>query len=174
MNRGPNGLASPILGMSGNLARSWSIHLSGKTGSLVLGAPPVSGSSDAVTVSLKSRGTVGTNRFWDDIVHLCVSVGLPLACAPGIFDSGTFSVELWQARWPHVGVYPGTSLVVAGEPVSVYLPGNPTPFWEFTSGTTRSADTVTLRTNAIVNTGVQAFYAFTITYDEVHGAISLT
>ena len=54
------------------------------------------------------------------------------------------------------------------------MSGNPTPFWEFTSGTTRSADTVTIRTNAIVNTGVQAYYAFTITYDEVHGAISLT
>jgi hypothetical protein len=174
MNRGPNGLASPILGMAGDLARSWSIHLSGKTGALVLGAPLETGSSDVVTIPVKSRGTVGTNRFWDDIVHLCVSVGLALACAPGIFDSGTFSVELWQKRWPQLAAYPGSSLVAAGEPVSVYVAGSATAFWEFMTGTERSADTVTLRTNAIVNTGVQAYYAFTITYDEVHGAISLT
>jgi hypothetical protein len=83
-------------------------------------------------------------------------------------------VELWHARWAPVPVYPGTSIVIANEPVSVSLLGVAAPFWEFTTGITRSADMVTLRTNAIVNTGVQAFYAFTITYDVVHGDIGLT
>jgi hypothetical protein len=174
MNRGPDGLASPIFGMRSALARSWSIHLSGMTGSLVLGAAlPASGVG--VSVPLVSRGTVGTNRFWDDTVHLCVVVGPAASCAPGLFDSGTFSMQLSQERWALAPVYPGTSLVVAGTPVAVTIRGAPSAFWKFTAGVTKSADTVTLRAEvqAFVNTGVQAFYAFTLTYDDVNGVISL-
>ena len=173
-NRGPNGLASPILGMSGALAGTWSIHLSGKAGSLVLGATlPRAGTG--TTIPLQSRGTVGTYRFWDDLVHLCVAVGPARACAPGIFDSGTFTMQLTHDRWLQAPVYPGASVVVAGNPVSVSVLGNVTPFWKFTTGVTKSADTVTLhaQTNPLVNTGVQAFYAFTISYDETNGVIGL-
>ena len=46
----------------------------------------------------------------------------------------------------------------------------------FTAGTTKSADLVTVRTDDghFVNTGVQAFYDFTITYDDTTGQIRLS
>jgi hypothetical protein len=176
MNHGPNGLASPILGMRAGLARAWSLHLSGASGSLVLGAALPRPSRKDFTVSLPSTGTVGTYRFWNDRLHFCVVVGTVGTCAPGLFDSGTFTFQLSQIRWAKVPVYPGLSLVVAGNPVSVYILPSPapvTPVWKFTTGTTKSSDTVTLAPNLIVNTGVQAYYAFTITYDDLHGVIGL-
>jgi hypothetical protein len=173
MNHGPNGLASPILGMRAGLARSWSLHLSGASGSLVLGAALPRSSPKDFTVPLVSTGTVGTYRFWNDRLHFCVVVATVGSCAPGLFDSGTFTFQLSQVRWATVPVYPGLSLVVAGNPVSVYILPAPNPVWTFTTGTTKSSDTVTLAPNLIVNTGVQAYYTFTITYDDVHGVIGL-
>jgi hypothetical protein len=43
------------------------------------------------------------------------------------------------------------------------------PFWAFQTGTTTSDDTVRVRPGArsFVNCAVQAFYAFTIVYDDV-------
>jgi Protein of unknown function (DUF3443) len=173
MNHGPNGLASPILGMRADLARSWSLHLSGASGSLVLGALLPHSSPDDFTIPLVSTGTVGTYRFWNDRPHFCVVVGTVGSCAPALFDSGTYAFQLSQVRWPNVPVYTGTSVVVAGNPVTVFVVGNSTPMWKFTTGLTKSADLVTLAPNLIVNTGVQAYYAFTITYDDVDGVIGL-
>ncbi len=70
----------------------------------------------------------------------------------------------------------GTDHVVAGTPVSVALSGANTPFWTFVAGSTKSADLVTVKTGQgpFVNTGVQAFYDFTITYDDITGQILLS
>jgi hypothetical protein len=175
MKRGPSGLASPILGMPAALAQSWSLHLSGRTGSLVLGAALPHASSKEVTVPLVTQGTVGTNRFWNDTVHLCVLAGPVGACSPGLFDSGTYTVQLSQARWAGVPVYSGTTIVKAGTPIAIGILGASSAFWKFTAGLTKSADMVTLRpeVNPFVNTGVQTYYTFTIIYDDVNGVIGL-
>jgi hypothetical protein len=70
----------------------------------------------------------------------------------------------------------GTDRVVAGTPVSVSLSGAKKPFWVFTAGTTKSADLVTVKAGQgpFVNTGVQAFYDFTITYNDISGQIRLS
>jgi len=70
----------------------------------------------------------------------------------------------------------GTDHVVAGTHVSVTLSGASTPFWTFTAGTTKSADLVTVKTGhaPFVNTGVQAFYDYTITYDDTSGQMRLS
>jgi hypothetical protein len=171
--RGPNGLANPILGMPGRLARSWSLHMHRDAGSLVLGPLPAATSGTRVTVPLTSLGTVEGNRFWDDRIHLCLVVGPAGSCAPGLFDSGTFAMQLPGSRFPGAPVLTGTHLVVPGTTVTVTIRGRAAPFWHFTAGATKSADTVSIRPEVprLVNTGIQAFYAFTITYDNVHGTI---
>jgi hypothetical protein len=70
----------------------------------------------------------------------------------------------------------GTDHVVAGTRVSITVSGASTPFWTFTAGTTKSADLVTVRTGQgpFVNTGVQAFYDYTITYNDTSGQIRLS
>ncbi len=174
-NRGPNGLANPILGMRGVLARSWSLHMHRATGSLVLGPLTGGTSGTRVTVPLTSLGAVDGNRFWDGTVHLCLVVGPAGSCAPGLFDSGTFAMQLPASRFPGAAVLAGTHLVAPGTAVTVTIRGSAAPFWRFTAGATKSADTVSIRPEVprLVNTGIQAFYAFTITYDNVHGTIGL-
>ena len=70
----------------------------------------------------------------------------------------------------------GTDHVVGGTPVSVSLGGASAPIWAFTAGTTKSADLVTVKTDhgAFVNTGVQAFYDCTVSYDDVTGQTRLS
>jgi hypothetical protein len=126
-------------------------------------------------VPLASLGQVGSNRFWDATVHLCLVVGPAHNCAPGLFDSGTFTMQLPAVRFQDAPIVAGTRLTAPGTPVAISVRGSNAPFWQFTAGTTKSADTVSIRTEVprLVNTGVQAFYAFTITYDIAHGTIGV-
>ncbi len=70
----------------------------------------------------------------------------------------------------------GTDHVVVGTPVAVALRGAKTPFWTFVAGSTKSANLVTVKTGRgpFVNTGVQAFFDFTITYNEANGQLLLS
>lgn len=171
------GLFSPILGMPGRLGRTWSIHLHGNAGALVLGARIPSGRRVAATVQLKSDGTSGGHPAWaDQSVRLCDAVGTVQACVGGLFDTGTFSMQLWGTPLNTAPTAPGTNHVPAGTPVSVSLPGATTPFWAFSAGVTKSKDELTVESGShapFVNYGVQAFYAFTIAYDETLGTLTL-
>ena len=119
-NRGPNGLANPILGMPARLAQSWSLHMHRATGRLVLGPLPTFASRTRATVPLTSLGVVGGNRFWDATVHLCLVVGPSSSCAPGLFDSGTFAMQLPGSRFPDA---PSSSGPVSSRPA----PRSPPP-----------------------------------------------
>jgi hypothetical protein len=68
----------------------------------------------------------------------------------------------------------GTSQVVSGTPIAVALSGEP-PFWSFTAGSEKSADFVRVISdqNPFFNSGVQAFYNFTITYNAKKGRVAL-
>ncbi len=177
LNKNPQGLFSPILGMPGRLGRTWSLHLKGGSGTLVLGAGTPVGPRAAATVQLRSQGASAGHTAWaDSRVRLCDTVGPVQACVPGLFDSGTYSMQLWGSPLNTAPVKPGTRTVAAGTRVAVSLPGATAPIWRYRAGVTKSKDTLTVepsRHTPFVNYGVQAFYAFTISYDEVHGKLTV-
>jgi hypothetical protein len=175
VNRAPSGLSSPLLAMPGTLGRTWSIHLRGRSGSLVLGAL-VATSTIATTIHLRPQGAVAHGSSWADAdVVLCFSVGSTHSCAPSLFDTGTFAMQLTGKPFAQVPRVAGTSSVLPGTAVSISVEGAPRPFWTFRVGKTKSEDTVFLRTGKkeFVNFAVQAFYAFTVDYDDAAGTMTL-
>jgi Protein of unknown function (DUF3443) len=167
---------SPILGMPGDLSDTWSLRLSGTTGALVLGAPTSRAKPAVTTFQMKSMGTVGDKTLWaDSSLPFCVAVGQTQECVPGLFDSGTASFQVSGPVLGHVPTNPGSRTVVSGLAVDVAQLGAAAPFWTFTTGTAKSEDLVRLgpQPHPFVNTGVQAFYDFTIVYDDLTGTVSL-
>jgi hypothetical protein len=170
------GIVSPILGMPGSLGRKWSLHLVGGSGTLTLGAR-LPAARSATTIQMRQIGSSAGSALWaDSSLPLCVSVGRVSACVPGLFDSGTYTMQISGSVLGKAPTVAGTDHVVAGTPVSVTLNGASTPFWSFTAGTTKSEDLVTVKTGKrpFVNTGVQAFYNYTITYNDTSGQLRLS
>jgi Protein of unknown function (DUF3443) len=173
-SRGP--VTSPILAMPGALGVRWSVHLSGTTGTLVLGTPVPPSAATAVTFKLNPLGTTEGRTLWNDAaLPFCTTIGTTQACTQGLFDTGTPS---FQVSGPALGALPTTATsgqVQKGLAVSVAQRGALTPFWTFTTGTDKSQDLVRIKADLgpYVNTGVQAFYAFTIHYDDQQGTIAL-
>jgi hypothetical protein len=176
MSRGPNGLSSPLAGMPSRLDETWSIHLDGQAGALQLGAPVPIGADAAATFALPHDG--GSNSlFWlDSRARACVTVGPLSSCVPSLFDTGTAQLQVTGAPLDGATAQPGTARVLDGTPVSIAVSGAATPFWTFVAGSSKSADTVLLRTDGgpFVNFGVQGYFTFTITYDRVQGTITLS
>jgi hypothetical protein len=177
MNRTPLGLFSPILGMPGRLGQTWSLHLKARAGILELAPRTVARARIKATVRLEGGVKSGGHASWaDGRVHLCVAVGPVHACPPGLFDSGTFTMQLWGHPLNTAPVTPGTARVLPGTRVAISVPGARTPFWRLKAGATKSRDSLTVESQharSFVNYGVQSFYAFTIAYDERGGTISL-
>jgi Protein of unknown function (DUF3443) len=170
------GIVSPILGMRGPLGKKWSLHLAGASGTLNLGArlPPA---RSATTIRMRQIGTSAKSALWaDSSLPLCLSVGSANECVPGLFDSGTYTMQISGPGLDQAPTTAGSDHVVAGTPVSVSVSGAGAPFWVFTAGTTKSADLLTVKSGQgpFVNTGVQAFYDFTISYNDVTGQIRLS
>jgi hypothetical protein len=170
------GIVSPILGMPKPLRTKWSLHLSGNTGVLTLGARNPS-SHSSTSIPMRQDGSSGGAALWDDSrLRLCLDVGIADECVPGLFDSGTYSMQISGPALDQAPTTPGTDEVVGGTPVAVRVSGAAAPFWTFSAGTIKSEDLVTVKTSQgpFLNTGVQAFYDFTITYDDVTGQIRLS
>jgi hypothetical protein len=170
------GIISPILGMPNDLGNTWSLHLNGTSGALTLGASlPATGSATAIPMARIGRSA--DRALWaDNKLPLCLSVGSANQCVSGLFDSGTYTMQISGTALDQAPTTPGTDQVVNGTPVAVALKGATNPFWTFTSGTTKSEDLVTVKTDRgpFVNTGVQAFFDFTVTYDDATGQIWLS
>jgi hypothetical protein len=170
------GIVSPILGMRGSLGKKWGLHLDGASGTLTLGAR-LPAARSATTIQMRQIGISAKSALWaDSSLPLCLSVGPANECVPGLFDSGTYTMQISGPGLDQAPTTAGTDHVVAGTPVSVSVSGASAPFWAFTAGTTKSADLLTVKTGQgpFVNTGVQAFYDFTISYDDVTGQIRLS
>jgi hypothetical protein len=170
------GITSPILGMPGALGKKWSLHLSGTTGALTLGAHLHARRSIA-TIQMTQTGASAGKALWaDSSLPLCVSVGRASECVPGLFDSGTYTMQISGPALDQAPTTPGTDQVEVGTPVAVALNGAAAPSWTFAAGSTKSEDLLTVKTDRgpFVNTGVQAFYDFTISYDDVTGRILLS
>ena len=168
------GLVSPLLGMPGSLSDSWSLHMKALSGQLTLGAlaPPVS--TVAATLPMKQIGSSGGHPLWGDSqLSLCLTIGTAQGCAPTLLDSGTYSMQLYGQPFAQVATI--GRIVKSGIAVAVSAAGAPHPFWQFTTGTTKSEDLVTLRgvKRSFINTGVQAFFDFTVTYDDLRGTVVL-
>ena len=176
MQSSQGGVTSPIFGMAGPLGRRWSLHLDGSSGRLVLGAR-VSGSGLPVArFQLHPDGTVDGHLLWEDSqVPVCVSAGSLEACVPALFDSGTPSSQISGSVLGQVPIAPGTSQVVSGTSVAVAMSGEP-PFWSFTTGSAESDDLLRVISDQgpFFNSGVAAFYDFTITYNAKKGHVTLT
>jgi Protein of unknown function (DUF3443) len=171
------GIMSPIRGMPKTLRTKWSIHLDGASGSLTLGARLPSVRRSVTTIQMTQTGPSASGPLWaDSDLPLCLSVGTADECVPGLFDSGTYTMQISGPMLDHVPTTPGTDHVVSGTPVAVALKRAPRPFWTFTSGTTKSEDLVTVKSDQgpFVNTGVQVFYEFSVTYDDITGQIRLS
>jgi hypothetical protein len=170
------GITSPILGMPGFLGETWSLHLAGRSGTLTLGAQ-LPAAQSATNIQMRRIGTSPDGALWaDSSLPLCLRVGESNECVRGLFDSGTYTMQISGPALDHAPTITGTDHVVDGTPVAVTLSGAKKPFWTFRAGTTKSADLVTVKTGRgrFVNTGVQAFYDFTITYDDTTGQIRLS
>jgi hypothetical protein len=168
------GIVSPLSGMPGSLGNSWSLHLKGLSGQLTLGAVPPPISTVAATLMMKQIGSAGGRLLWaDDRLSLCLTIGSARGCAPTLLDSGTYSMQLYGpafAQVPTIG-----RNVKSGISVSLSVAGAPRSFWQFSTGATKSANLVTLRgvKRSFINTGVQAFFAFTVTYNDARGSVQL-
>lgn len=169
-------VTSPIFGMAGPLGRRWSLHLAGGSGQLLLGARVLGSGQLAARFQLQSAGTSDGHPLWEDSrIPLCLSVGSIDACVPALFDSGTPEVQISGSALGQAPVVPGTSQVVSGTPLTVASAGD-SPFWSFATGSEASADLVRVISDqgAFFNSGVQAFYDFTVTYNAKTGHIALT
>ncbi len=167
---------SPILGMAGRLGRKWSLHLDGSSGQLVLGARVIGSGEPVVRFQLQADGTSDGHPLWaDSQIPTCLSAGSVQACVPTLFDSGTPAAQISGRPLNQVPTVLGTSDVVAGTPFAVASSGQP-PFWSFTAGTEKSADLVRVISDRgpFFNSGVQAFYDFTITYNAKKGRVTLS
>jgi hypothetical protein len=177
MQSSEGGVTSPILGMAGPLGKRWSLHLDGSSGQLVLGARVRSSGKLIARFQLQPDGTSGGHSLWTDSqIPLCVTAGSTQACVPTLFDSGTASVQISGPALDQVPTAPGTSQVVSGTPIAAAISGQP-PFWSFRAGSEKSADLVLVKSDRsypFLNSGVQAFYDFTITYNAKKGHVTLT
>jgi Protein of unknown function (DUF3443) len=169
-------LVSPIFGLPGSLGSTWSIHLTASSGTLILGARLPTGRS-VTTVPMRPVGSSVTPALWaDSRLPLCLSVGAVDQCVHGLFDSGTYTMQISGAELSRAPTTTGSDHVIVGTPVAVTLGGSANPFWSFTAGATKSKDLVTVRAGrgGFVNSGVQVFYDFTVTYDDTSGQIRLS
>jgi Protein of unknown function (DUF3443) len=173
---GGGGLLSPILGMPAPRRSRWSLHLEGGSGSLVLGARLPAAKSATAIPMVPIPSAPGAHLWADSRLPLCVGVGADHQCGRGLFDSGTYTMQVSGPAVDSVPTVAGTDHVSGGLPVTLSLPGARAPFWSFSTGTTKSKNlvTITARRGSFVNSGVQAFYAFTVTYDDVAGRIWLS
>src|ERR1700733_5332549 len=132
------GMVSPILGLPGSLAKKWSLHLAGASGTLMLGATLI-GAGSAATIPMRQIGSSAGSALWaDSSLPLCLSVGQTNACVRGLFDSGTYTMQGSGSALSQAPTITGTDHVEPGTPVSVTLSGAGAPFWTFTAGTTKS------------------------------------
>jgi hypothetical protein len=170
------GVTSPILGMAGQLGRKWSLHLDGTSGQLVLGARVIGSGKPVARFQLQPDGKSEGHALWaDNRIPLCVSAGSIDACVPALFDSGTPSTQISGSPLDQAPTVPGTTHVVSGTQFTVASSGE-SPFWSFETGSAKSVNLVRVITGRgpFFNSGVQAFYDFTITYNAQKGHVTLT
>jgi hypothetical protein len=160
---------SPLVNLPQPYGTSWSIALSKSGGKLVLGAK--SPSKPAAVLKLTSGSVPKTIVCW--------TIGSASnICEPTLFDSGDYGMQVYGGPLAQAPTVPGTTRVQSGTPVSASVPGAPAPFWSFSAGQAPSSNTVNVhppgRSGNAVNAAVQAFFAFTLTWNTQRRTIELS
>jgi hypothetical protein len=172
---------NPLLSLAAPYRDSWSIAMSGNganlpaPGTLVLGAPDPD--YPQANFSLQQQGApVDGSPSWNDQFNLCWAVGGLSNCDLTVFDSGSDLTVLSGNGFQSVPTdQPGTvSTLTTGTQVECSQEVDGQSLWSFNAGSgTMQTVYVVPGGSDSVNSGVQAFYSFTVTYDEVHGEIFL-
>ena len=173
---------NPLLSLPAPYRDSWSIAMGGggtslpAPGTLVLGAHDPT--APAADFSLQQEGASSDGMAtWNDQFNLCWNVGGLTSCELSVFDSGSDLTVLGGTGFSSVptdnpgGI--GTLTTGTSVQASQEIDGN--PLWSFSSGGGPMQTVIVEPEGANwVNSGVQAFYSFTVTYDEVNGEIFLS
>jgi hypothetical protein len=156
--------ANPLLALPSPYSRSWSVAMASGGGRLVLGA------------HVPSTPTAALPLLAQGLANLCWTLGAVARCAPTVIDSGTASMEIYGGPLSEVPTVPGTSLVKPGTPVSARTAVRGRPFWRFAAGRVTSKNAVLQAPlgREVVNASIEAFYAFTVTFDAARRTISLS
>ncbi len=182
-------IPNPLLSLPSPLNSSWSIALqanvNGGRGVLRLGATAPSEPIETLALS-RNDSSDSAAGAWNDYPIVCWTLRSVVDdCVPTLFDSGT---ELTYLQGDSFAGLPSRNdaqdqIVTVSQGIQVQARGS-TPegtsdgstFWTFRSGTTWSQDLLVLSKdkNDWVNTGVAAFYKFSVTYDENAGTIELS
>jgi hypothetical protein len=173
---------NPLLSLPAPYRDSWSIAMSGNgvnlpaPGTLVLGAQDPA--NPAAQFSLQQQGAVVDGLpSWNDQFNLCWDVGGLSNCELTVFDSGSDLTVLGGNGFSNVPTdAPGeVATLTTGTQVQCSQEVNGNPLWSFNAGG-GTMQTVYVEPDGSdwVNSGVQAFYSFTVTYDEKRGDIFLS
>jgi len=174
--------ANPLLALPLPYGRSWSIAMSGggtnlpASGTLVLGA--VDPNKAVAEFSLQQAGgkSLGSPT-WNDQFDLCWDVGGQSSCELTVFDSGSDLTILGGNDFSSAPTDdPGeVGILNTGTQVQCSQQVDGNPMWSFDAeGGPMQTVYVEPSGPDWVNSGVQAFYSFTVTYDEAEGHIILS
>jgi hypothetical protein len=180
---GSTPLPNPLRALPGSVGLHWSVHFGGEPragvpggGALVLGAPV---STDAVaTFSMPSDGADGYGALlWDDHkANGCWQVDRgPLSCMNTWFDSLSDQLTLAGPDFARLRT-DANGVVSAGVRVRMSVAGSAFSVWTVVTGSTPSYNLTVAspKSPRLVNTGNNAFYDFTVTYDMERGLVSLS
>jgi Protein of unknown function (DUF3443) len=174
--------ANPLLALSLPYRNSWSIAMAGggtslpASGTLVLGATEPNQPTAAFSLQQASATSLGSPT-WNDQFDLCWDVGGQSACELTVFDSGTDVTILGGSNFANVPTdAPGEDGVLnTGTQVQCAQQVDGNPLWSFNAeGGPMQTVYVEPSGPGWVISGVQAFYSFTVTYDEAQGEIFLS
>ena len=173
---------NPLLSLPAPYRNSWSIAMQGggrtlpAPGTLILGAH--NPTAPAADFALQQEGaSVHGLPTWNDQFNLCWNVGGISSCELSVFDSGSDLTVLGGTQFASVPTNdPGQiGTLTTGTAVQASQEVDSNPLWSFTSGG-GAMQTVIVEPDGMnwVNSGVQAFYSFTVTYNEASGTILLS
>lgn len=176
-------LENPLMALPPSYQHRWQIRygtsLSGaSTGRLLLGSALPSHST--ATIHLRpeiGRVTFGS-RYWDDMPTLCWSFSSPRRyCGPSRLDSASDVMYVQSNPLPKNLAISATVVpksIAAGVQVSLYtLRPKSRAFWTYATGDTPDFDSAEALVSSptFFDSGVQAFYGMTLTYDVSAGQI---
>lgn len=173
---------NPLLSLAAPYRNSWSIAMQGggrtlpAPGTLILGAQ--NPTTPTAEFGLQQQGASSHGLpTWNDQFNLCWTVGGISSCELSVFDSGSDLTILGGTGFANVSTdAPGEiANLSTGTSVQASQEVESSTLWSFSAGG-GAMQTVLVEPSGAdwVNSGVQAFYSFTVTYNELSGSIFLS
>ena len=166
---------SPMLQLSLGIPKTYTIHWADKGGRVTFNDSP----ADSVATFTMPAGTPPTMpngaAAWDDqAVDVCWQIAdAARTCNATVFDTGSPSVQ-FPLNFPG-GPTKDVRKLANGTRISAATAVDAAPFLEFTAGRRLADDFVTVQPGQnTVDTGLQIFENFAVTYDIEAGTITLS